>query len=389
MTDRPRVLVVHNRYLHRGGEDVVVDAEVALLRAHGHEVELFERSSEQLSASPLAMARELVWNGQVADELAQAAAYFNPDVVHVHNTFPYISPAAYSAVRGRAVVQTLHNFRLLCPQAMLLREGRVCEDCVGRLPWRGALRGCYRGSRVYSTAIASMLVAHRALGTWHKRVTRYIALNDFGRKKFIEGGLPARRIAVKPNFVDALPVPQDGVRDGFLFVGRLSPEKGIDVLCRAAAGLAGAARVRVVGGGPEAERLRGAAGIEALGALPSAQVQQRMADAQALVMPSLSYETFGLVIVEAFAAGLPVIASRLGAMAALVREGETGLLFVPGDADDLREKMCWALTHPEEMAAMGARARVEYEAHYTPERNHALLMDIYMAAMAEVRRGDQ
>lgn len=384
-----RVLVVHNRYLHRGGEDVVVDSEIALLRAQGHEVELFERSSEQLSASPLAMARELVWNGRVADELAQMTTAFDPDVVHVHNTFPFISPAAYSAVRGRAVVQTLHNFRLLCPQAMLLREGRVCEDCVGHLPWRGALHGCYRGSRVHSTAIAGMLVAHRALGTWRHKVTRYIALNEFGRNKFIAGGLPAERIAVKPNFVDAPPVPLGGAREGFLFVGRLSPEKGIDVLCRAAAGLAGAAQVRVVGGGPEAERLRGAAGIEALGALPPAQVQQRMAGAQALVMPSLWYETFGLVIVEAFAAGLPVIASRLGAMAALVREGETGLLFVPGDAEDLREKMRWALAHPQEMAAMGARARAEYEANYTPERNHALLMDIYMDAMAEVRRGDQ
>ena len=151
-----RVLVVHNRYLHRGGEDVVVDAEIALLRAQGHEVELFERSSEQLSASPLTMATERVWNGRVSDELAQMTAAFDPDVVHVHNTFPFISPAAYSAVRGRAVVQTLHNFRLLCPQAMLLREGRVCEDCVGRLPWRGALRGCYRGSRAHSTAITGM-----------------------------------------------------------------------------------------------------------------------------------------------------------------------------------------------------------------------------------------
>jgi glycosyltransferase involved in cell wall biosynthesis len=387
MISLPRVLVVHNRYLHRGGEDVVVDAEIALLRARGHEVEIFERSSEQLSSAPLKMALQIVWNSDVAGDIARTIAAFNPDVVHVHNTFPFISPSIYSAVQGRAIVQTLHNFRLLCPQAMLLHEGRVCEDCVGHFPWRGAVRGCYRGSQLRSTAVAGMLTLHRMLNTWNDAVTRYIALNEFGRAKFIEGGIPANRIVVKPNFVDAPPAGMSATRDGFLFVGRLSPEKGLDVLCRAAAGLGGAARVYVAGSGPDAGCLTGATGIEALGALSPSLVQARMAGSLALVMPSVWYETFGLVIVEAFAAGLPVIASRLGAMASLVRDGETGLLFTPGDAEDLREKMLWALNHPTEMAVMGERAKDDYEAQYTPSRNYMQMTDIYKDAIEEVRRG--
>lgn len=380
-----RVLVVHNRYLHRGGEDVVVDAEISLLRAQGHEVELFERGSELLSTTPLNMAHELMWNGRIADQLTQVSMAFDPHVVHVHNTFPFISCAAYSAVQGRALVQTLHNFRLLCPQAMLLRDGRVCEDCVGRQPWRGAVRGCYRGSRLHSTAVASMLTMHRALGTWN-HVSRFVALNEFGRQKFIEGGLPPSRIVIKPNFVDAPPLEaKDGAREDFLFVGRLSPEKGIGVLAEAASQLAGRAMLQVIGSGPDASRLEGRPNIHMLGPLPSTDVMARMRHARALVMPSIWYETFGLVIVEAFASGLPVIASRLGSMAALVRDGETGLLFNPGDAGDLANKLQWALDHPAALATMGINARAEYEARYTPERNYDQLIAIYRDAMSHAQ----
>lgn len=382
---RVRVLVVHNRYLHRGGEDVVVDAEASLLRSRGHEVEVFERSSESLSQSPVGLAAQLVWNGRVSSELAQTALRFQPDVVHVHNTFPYISPAIFKMLRGRPVVQTLHNFRLLCPQAMLLRDGRVCEDCVGHLPWRGALHGCYRGSRVHSTAVAGMLTTHRALGTWN-HVSRFVALNEFGRQKFIDGGLPPSRIVIKPNFVDAPPVDAESAsREDLLFVGRLSPEKGVGVLVEAASRLSGRASVNVVGSGPASAQLEGRHGFRMLGAMSSPDVLARMRHARALVMPSLWYETFGLVIVEAFASGLPVIASRLGSMAALVRDGETGLLFNPGDAADLANKLQWALDHPAALATMGINARAEYEARYTPERNYDQLIAIYRDAMSHAQ----
>ena len=286
--------------------------------------------------------------------------------------------AASSA--GVPVVQTLHNFRLLCPQAMFLRDGKVCEDCLGKVPWRGAVRGCYRGSKAQSSVLASMVTLHRALGTWQNKVTRYIALNDFCRNKFIEGGLPADRIVVKPNFVD-FDAPAVAARSGFLFVGRLSAEKGVDVLVEAIRVLDGA-KMRVAGTGPESGLLPGVAGLEALGALAGEAVRVEMSQAMALVLPSIWYENFPRTLVEAFGCGLPVIASRIGALAELVQDGITGLLFEPGNARDLSDKMRWAQAYPAQMAKMGRNARALYEAEFTAERNYAQLMQIYKDAVA-------
>lgn len=383
-----KILVVHNAYQHKGGEDTVMEAEVALLRSRGHTVELFSRHNDAIaSMSKVAAAANTIWSGSVAADFEGALRTFQPDVVHVHNTFPLISPAIYwvAARLQVPVLQTLHNFRLMCPQAMFLREGKVCEDCLGKLPWRGAARGCYRGSVLQSTVLAGMVTVHRAMGTWQNKVTRYIALNEFCRGKFIEGGLPAERIAIKPNFVDFEP-PAPTQRHGFLFVGRLSSEKGIDVLVEAQQRVAGSA-LRVAGTGPEAHLLQGVSGLTALGALQMEQVRQEMSAAVALVLPSIWYETFGMVAVEAFASGTPVIASNIGVLPNLVKDGETGLLFDPGNAEDLAQKMQWALANPEAMATMGRRARQQYEAEFTAERNYQQLMTIYESAIAEVKAG--
>lgn len=383
--EKTRVLVVHNRYLQRGGEDSVVDAEVRLLREQGHPVELFERSSEALSSSPLAMARDLVWNGSVRRELAAALVRFSPDVVHVHNTFPLVSPAAYwAADEARVpVVQTLHNFRLLCLNALFLREGKVCEDCKGHVPWRGVVRACYRESHAASAALAGMLTLHRGLGTFRNKVARYIALNEFCRGKFIEGGLPEERVVVKPNFVD-FAAPQQVSRAGLLFVGRLSAEKGLSTLARAME-LLPDAQLRVGGDGPEAGLLDGMAGVTKLGGLSSDMVRHEMSRAAALVVPSIWYETFGLVVIEAFACGTPVIASRIGALAELVRDGETGLLFEPGNSRDLADKIAWAQAHPEQMMAMGRNARAQFEAEFSALVNYRRLTEIYDEVIAEQR----
>lgn len=377
------ILMAHNTYQQRGGEDSVVEAEIALLRAHGHEVAAYTRSNDDVAAMPQAsVALQTLWSSQTGRELAALIQSFQPDVIHAHNTFPLISPSLYwaAAQAGVPVVQTLHNFRLMCLNGLFLREGRVCEDCQGRLPWRGVVRKCYRDSGAASAVLASMLTLHRGLGTYRHKVTRYIALNDFCRNKFIEGGLPAERIVVKPNFVDfagpaALP------RQGFLFVGRLSVEKGVQTLASAAA-LLPAARLRVAGDGPESAVLDGVSGITRLGSLPGEVVRQEMNSAFALVVPSICHETFGLVIIEAFASGTPVIASRIGALADLVRDGETGLLFEPGNPQDLANKMAWALANPDAMAAMGRKARAQYEAEFTAERNYAQLMAIYEDAIS-------
>ncbi|MHB1176427.1 MAG: glycosyltransferase [Sulfuriferula sp.] len=384
-----RILLAHNAYQQRGGEDAVVEDELALLRSRGHVVETYFRHNDEIKqASRIKTAVQTAWSFKTRDDVAARIMDFKPDLIHVHNTFPLISPAIYWVADRLAVpvVQTLHNFRLLCPQAMFLREGRVCEDCLGSVPWRGVVRGCYRGSKVQSAVLSSMVTVHRAMGTWRNKVTRYIALNDFCRRKFIEGGLPAERFVIKPNFVD-FAAPVEGPRDGFLFVGRLSAEKGVDVLVAAAGHLINAP-VRVAGSGPEETLLEGVAGIHALGAVSGEAVRGEMNRAMVLILPSIWYENFPRTLVEAFGCGLPVIASRIGALADLVEDGVTGLLFEPGNAQDLAVKMRWAQQHPQQMAQMGRNARTLYETEFTAERNYQQLIAIYHDAIREVKGKD-
>ena len=378
--------MVHNTYQYRGGEDAVVEAEVALLRGHGHAVALLRRDNHEVPDRPVwQLGRDTFWSPQTAREVRAAVADFKPDLVHVHNSFPLVSPSVYwaAAALQLPVVQTLHNFRLICPQAMLLRNGRVCEDCVGKVPWRAVVHRCYRESVPQSAAVAGMVQLHRALGTWRNKVTLYVALNRFCRDKFIEGGLPAERIRVKPNFVD-LPAPPESGRSGFLFAGRLSQEKGLGVLAQALK--TAPLTVRVAGTGPDAALLDGLQGAQMLGALPSDALYAEMARAQALLIPSLWYENFPRTLVEAYANGLPVIASRLGALPTLVDEGETGLLFEPGNGADLARQLQWAAEHPAEMARMGRAARQRYERELTGAVNHRALVAIYDEAMQAFRR---
>ena len=380
-----KILVAHNAYQQRGGEDAVVESEVALLRAAGHEVREYRRHNDELAAMGAARAAaDTLWSRRTASDLSALLAAWPADVLHVHNTFPLISPALYWAAASARVpvVQTLHNFRLLCPQAMLLRDGRVCRDCVGRVPLPAVRHGCYRGSRAQTAVLAGMLVLHRGLGTWQRKVQRYVALNDFCRDEFIRGGLPAERIAIKPNFVNAPALPASVDRRGILFVGRLSPEKGIATLLSAAATLPPGS-LYLAGDGPEAARVAGATGVLTLGNLAPQAVADAMASAVAVVVPSIWPEAFGLVAVEAFAMATPVIASQIGALEAIVEEGVTGLHAVAGDAVNLADRLRWALDHPAEMGRMGVAARARYEALYTPQRNLAQLLDIYEQAKAQ------
>jgi glycosyltransferase involved in cell wall biosynthesis len=382
-----RVLIVHNFYKYRGGEDSVVESEINLLRSRGHLVEVYFRRNDDIDdMAPLSLAWQTLWSSQTTHDLAQLIDNFRPDVIHSHNTFPLVSPSLYwTAERfGVPVVQTLHNFRFICVNALFLREGNVCEKCMGRFPWPGVVHACYRGSRPASAAVAGMLALHRAMGTFRDRVTRYIALNEFSRKKFIESGLPEDRIVVKPNFVD-LPHPSDEPRSGLLFVGRLSTEKGVAVLARAAA-LQPAAQIRVAGEGPDAVLLKGTSGVTQLGHISSEIVREEMNRSVALIVPSICYENFPRTIVEAFACGLPVIASRIGGLPDIVEEGKTGLLFEPRSPEDLANKMQWALTHPQEMAAMGVEARLRYESHFTAERNYEQLLAVYRGAIDDIKK---
>lgn len=379
-----RILIVHNGYQHKGGEDTVVESEFKLLQDNGHEVQLFTRHNDDIKQlGRLKLVANTFWSSDTTVDIVAQLQHFKPDVIHIHNTFPLISPAIYwiAARYNIPIVQTLHNFRLLCPQAMFLRDGIICEDCLGHLPWRGAVRGCYRNSVLQSAVLAGMVSAHRIIGTWQNKITRYIALNKFCREKFIDGGLPANKVVIKANFVD-FPQPSAQLRQGFLFVGRLSAEKGIDVLAKALEKLS-TLNVRVAGIGPDDACLNKVP-VTRLGALTTDQVRHEMSSAIALVLPSIWYENFPRTLVEAFGCGLPVIASKIGALAELVEDGVTGLLFEPGNADDLAAKLQWAADYPDQMKAMGDAARLKYEANYTAEHNYKQLIAIYSEAITEV-----
>lgn len=385
-----KILIAHNAYQYRGGEDVVVDAEIAMLRERGHQVSTYRRHNDELRGHPASAVASTIWSRRTAHDVHELCQRIQPDVIHVHNTFPLISPSLYwSAFRKKIpVVQTLHNFRILCPQAMLLRDGRVCEDCVGKIPWRAITRKCYRASAAKSALLSGMLIAHDTLGTYRQKITRYIVLSDFCRQKFIEGGLPAQRLRVKPNFTVTDSAPTGRPRSGGLYIGRLAPEKGIQVLIQALAllpalSLAASSQIRMLaaGSGPLEAEVSAAFGSNYLGYLDRGQVSQRTAQACYVVVPSTCYEAFGMVVVEAFASGTPVIASRHGSLAELVQDGVTGMLVEPGNVSALAAAIFWAETHPLEMARMGRAARAQYERLYTPEQNYRILMDIYQDAI--------
>ncbi len=379
-----RILVAHNQYHYRGGEDTVVDAEVALLRRHGHEVEVYRRDNAELARmSAHDAALSTLWSRRTMDDLRAIVQRFAPDLVHAHNIFPLISPSLYVGARRQRlpVVQTLHNFRLVCPQAMLVRRGRSCTDCVGHLPWRGIVRRCYRQSFLQTSAVAAMLVMHRLRRTWQHDVTRYIALNQMCRDIFSEGGLPLEKLVIKPNFVVAQGKPDWEHRSGGLFIGRLSDEKGLHVLMQAMQQLPGQC-IAVYGKGPLQSFVMNAPGLDYRGFQTPDVLAKRMHAAAYLVMPSTGVESFGLVAVEAFACGTPVIASRQGGLLELVVHGKTGLLVAPGDANELAQAIAYAEANPERMREMGRAAWETYLEHYTPERNYEQLLGIYQQAMA-------
>lgn len=390
------ILIIHNFYTRPGGEDIVFATEKALLRERGHEIVEFVRRNDEINGIHcLAASVSVVWSRDSQRALRRLIETVRPDVAHFHNTFLRISPAAYYACKdtGIPVIQTLHNYRLLCPNAVFFRDGHVCEDCLGKLvPWPGVLHRCYRDSRAATGAVAAMLVVHRLLRTWERTVDVFIALTEFARQKFIEGGLPADRIVVKPNSV--YPDPGPGAHDGgyALFVGRLSPEKGVRTLLAAWERLGQAIPLKIVGDGPlAAEVSRTVVRLpraEWLGQVQLGDVLPLVGRASVVIVPSVWYENFPRVVLEAYAKGTPVIASDLGALAELVEDGRTGLRFCPGDPEDLAAKVEWAWTHPRELAAMGREARREYELKYTAERNYEQLMAIYRMAIehARVRR---
>ncbi len=393
------VLCVHNRYIQPGGEDQVFESEMRLLAENGVRVEKVEEQTIYPSGfiRKISAAVDCVWSRSWHQEFKSILRRVQPDVVHVHNFFSVLSPSIYYACKeeGVPVVQTLHNYRLACPAASFYRDGKICEECLESGPFHAVKYGCYRESKLGTAALAAMIEVHKRKKTWTEMVDCYIALTEFARDKMIQAGLPAEKIRVKPNFVLPDPGPRKGNGDYALFVGRLVDLKGVGTLVKAWSKLPGSIPLVIAGDGPyrpEMEKLISELKLQNIdyrGRLSRQDTLAAMKGARFLMFPSEWYEGFPVTIAESFACGVPVLCSRLGGMQEIVEDGSTGLHFTPSDPADMAEKVQWAWSHPEETSTMGFRARSEFEAKYSAERNFGMLTEIYDSVISPGSSGKQ
>jgi glycosyltransferase involved in cell wall biosynthesis len=393
-TSSLRVLVVHNRYRSEqpSGENNVVDQEVALLADGGHDVSLFERRSDDIAAMSLpakvAVPLRVPWNRAVRAELTAKLRAERPDVVHIHNTFPLLSPSVVAACvdAGVPAVATLHNYAMVCPPGTLYRDGHVCTDCVGSAPLPAVRHGCYRGSRVATLPMAASLMANRR--RWWSDVTRFFCISGAQRKILVDAGMPADRLAVKHNFVADPGLRRSGAGEHVLFLGRLTAEKGVSLLMAAWDRIAASGGLGVplvlAGTGPMQDEVaqwaQGRDDVRYVGLQDKAQCQDLAVRASAVVAPSVWLEAFGLVVVEAMAAGVPAVAADHGAFPELVEDGVTGLLHRPDDAGSLAESLRSVVGVRN--AEMGLAARRRYEEGFTPAVGLERLIVGYRAAIA-------
>lgn len=384
-----KVLLGHNFYRSSApsGEDAVYRNEKRMLEEYGVEVVSYEVFNDHIDTTSLSLQAKLAWDTAWSrksyEAINQLIKRAKPDVAHFHNTFPQISPSAYAACRDNeiSVVQTLHNFRFICPGGLLLRDGHPCEDCVGTNLLPALRHRCYRGSLPATAALTWMLMRNRLRGTYHTLVDRYIALTKFAADRLIAGGLPSERMSIKPNFTPDVSEPGLGDGDYAVFVGRLSEEKGLRTLVAAWQSLPDVP-LKIIGNGPLRDELaeyasRKNLSIEFLGSCDRATVLRIVGRAKFQVIPSEWYEGFPMVVLEAYACGTPVVSSRIGSLQEIVREGETGVTFKAGDSADLILTVRRLLSVPADLPRLRHGARSEYVTRYTSTRNFAHLMEIY------------
>ena len=385
-----KVLMVHNRYQQRGGEDAVVDAEARLLAANGIDVQRFDADNDAITGLVTKIQVSLGQFGlptAAQSRFKSALSEFQPDVVHVHNWFPTLSPSLFNICSREnvPVVHTLHNYRLLCVNATLFRDGKVCEDCINttfRTP--GIIHSCYRGSAAGSAVATAGMLTHWSIGTWRQSIDRFVALTEFARHKLVEGGLPADKVVVKPNFIDPDPGAGTGRGGYFLFVGRLTEEKGLRVLLECWRHGQDLPKLKIAGTGPLENEVRAAVAtmhnVEWLGARSSEEVLGLMADASALLCPSQWYEGMPRVVIESLAVGTPIIASSIGCYPEIIVEGETGSLFPTGDAIALRSRLR-DLLQRNSLCSMRDNARRCFQSNYTGDKNFSLLLNVYRSVL--------
>lgn len=389
-----KILVIHNRYLENGGEDRVVDSEIGMLKDHGNEVLYYCHSNEEIKnmgilARARFLFRDISWNRKSYQEIKDLVWKEKPDIAHIHNIFIYLSPSVYFALKEShiPIVQTLHNYRLICLKGTFYAKNRICEDCLSGKLFKAVFKKCWRGSFLLTFFLARMLKNTRR-NIFRDSPDAFIALSGFSRDKFAEAGFPKEKLFVKPNFVDFKPNEENRENYG-LFLGRLVDYKGVNTLVRAYNEL-NSYYLNIIGDGPMLDevkkRIRNSKNIQLLGSFPHEKAMSYLRKAAFVVFPSECYENMPLAIVESLACGIPVIAANLGAMKEIIQDNITGLLFKAGDPNDLAEKIKFLMGNSNLYEKMRLGARKSYEEKFTSCINYKAIMNIYHKAMSGNRK---
>lgn len=386
-----KILVLHNRYKFEGGEEAVVSSEIDLLRKNKHDVIVFELNNEDIDKfniiRKLSLPIHLIWSVSSYRKVKEIIKKEKPDIVHVHNTFFLLSPSIYYACKGANVpiVQTLHNYRFICPLATLYRAGNICCDCLDKDLMMSVIHKCGSKSLAWRISMLLTLKVHYKMNTFKKLINTYIALSEFSKQQFIQAGFNGEKIKVKPNFINFDPGYSLNRGNFALYVGRFSPEKGVDVLLEAWKNI-NYLSLKIIGTGNEFDDCRlyainNSLNVEFMGQVSNSEVIDQIKKCLVIVVPSKCNENFPRILVEAFACGVPVIASKRGALSEIIEDGKTGFLFNPEDPMDLAEKIRLIYKNRDLAGQMGANARKEFENKYTPEKNFQILIDIYKEAI--------
>jgi len=382
-----KILVGHNYYQQPGGEDAVFRSEVAMLKGFGHEVCLYERRNDEIKPdifSRISHAASLRYSKNSYRQMCALIRSFKPDLAHFHNIFYVMTPAVLDACKdqGVPVVLSVHNFRLVCLNGLFFRGGKPCEDCLPGSRVSGIMHRCFRGSLALSVLAADMTDYHWRRKTWTDTVDRLVVATQFSKEKYVQAGIPAGKLSVLPHFVEGPPAIAKINGRYALYAGRLSQEKGVDILLEAWKNIKDIP-LYIVGTGPKQKDMetlikdQGLSNVTMLGFLESSEFQKVLSQARFLVVPSVCYENFPRVVVEAYACGVPVLANRLGTMEEIVEEGRTGLLFSNSDPEDLAAKARSMVHDEDKYAQLCINTRQVYDLKYTPQKHYQCLLRIY------------
>lgn len=381
---KAKILFLHNHYKVRGGEDSVVDQEIELFRSKGHEVDVLFFDNEQISGifSQLKVAFSAIYSVTSRKILRKKVKEFQPDIVHIHNFFPMISPSVFRLLEKMKIpfVMTTHNFRTICANALLLRNGSICEKCIDKkFPLAGIKNKCYRDSYLQSIIMTLSFGVHKVLKTFNK-ASAYFVLTSFQKEKLSKSsfGVDSSKLWTKPNFVDDFGFSKNPRKNHFLFVGRLSDEKGLDLLLDAFTG--SDYELKIAGTGPLLSDVKKAIinnkNIEYLGLLSKEEVKEQLKSCRAIVVPSKCYEGMPMTILEGYSTGVPVVCSNMGGMAAVVDHEKTGYNFKPFDVNDLRTGLKY-IAESDNYIALQKNARRKFETDFSKENNYQLQNDYY------------